>query len=58
MGFFKKDRKGGGKCGSYSKGGGIKGKDKALGGYTLYSHMKEDGANTKPITKKAGNELD
>ena len=56
MGFFKKDRKGG-KCGSYKKGGGIKGKDKAMGGYSLFSHMKEDGANTKPITKKSGSEL-
>ena len=56
MGFFKKDRKGG-KCGgSYSKGGGIKGKDIKMGGYTLYSHMKEDGAKTTPITKKSGSE--
>lgn len=56
MGFFKKDRKGG-KTGSYKKGGGIKGKDKALGGYTLYSHMKEEGGSSKPITKKSNSEL-
>lgn len=56
MGFFKKDRKGG-KCGHYKSGGGIKGMEKAMGGYTLYSHEKESGAKTEPITKKAGNNL-
>ena len=56
MGFFKKTR-GGGKCGSYKKGGGLKGMEKAMGGYSLYSHMKEDGGSSKPITKKAGNTL-
>lgn len=55
MGFFKKERKGG-KCGHYAKGGGIKGKEKAMGGYSLYSHMKESGAKTEPITKKSGSE--
>ena len=56
MGFFKKSR-GGGKTGTYSKGGGIKGKEISMGGYSLYSHMKEDGANTSPITKKSGSEI-
>ena len=56
MGFFKKERKGG-KTGSYKKGGGIKGMDKAMGGYSLYSHMKEDGAKTSPITEKSGSNL-
>lgn len=56
MGFFKKERKGG-KCGSYKSGGGIKGKEKAMGGYSLYSHMKEDGGSSKPITKTTGSDL-
>lgn len=57
MGFFKKSRPGGKTDPGVKKGGGIKGKEASLGGYSLYSHEKESGANTKPITKKAGSEL-
>jgi len=56
MGFFKKSR-GGGKCGDYKKGGGIKGMEMSMGGYSLFSHEKESGSKTEPITKKSGNTL-
>ena len=57
MGFFKKSRPGGKTDSGCKKGGGIKGMSKAMGGYSLYTHMKEDGAKTSPVTKKSGSEI-
>ena len=51
MGFFKKERKGG-KCGHYAKGGGMKGTDMKMRGYTIFPGEKQDGGSSKPITRK------
>lgn len=47
MGFFKKDRKGGKMTSGWKKGGGVKGMNKAMGGYTIYSSEKESGAESQ-----------
>ena len=51
MGFFKKERKGG-KCGSYAKGGGMKGTGMKAQGYSIFSSEKKDGGSSKRITDK------